>query len=65
MPSGCSGKPSTDSIESHDKFHGKYYTYSLQLIMEPGPGKISVGVMDQVSNETGFSNIPVLVKDLR
>lgn len=49
----------------HDKIHGKYYTYSMELIMEPGPGKISVGVMDQVSNETGFSNIPVLVKDLR
>jgi VWFA-related protein len=49
----------------HDKIHGKYYTYTLELIMEPGPGKISVGVMDQVSNETGFANIPVLVKDLR
>lgn len=49
----------------HDKIHGKYYTYSMELIMEPGPGKISIGVMDQVSNETGFSNIPVLVKDLR
>ncbi|HEX7190894.1 MAG TPA: VWA domain-containing protein [Thermoanaerobaculia bacterium] len=49
----------------HDKIHGKYYAYSMELIMEPGPGKISVGVMDQVSNETGFANIPVLVKDLR
>ncbi len=49
----------------HDSIHGKYYTYSMELIMEPGPGKISVGVMDQVSNETGFSSIPVLVKDLR
>jgi VWFA-related protein len=47
------------------KIHGKYYTYSMELIMEPGPGKISVGVIDQVSNETGFANIPVLVKDLR
>jgi VWFA-related protein len=49
----------------HDKIHGKYYTYTMELIMEPGPGKISVGVMDQVSNETGFASIPVLVKDLR
>jgi VWFA-related protein len=53
--------PSAD----HDKIHGKFYTYSMELIMEPGPGKISIGVMDQVSNETGFANIPVLVKDLR
>jgi len=45
--------------------HGKYYTYSLELIMEPGPGKISIGVVDQVSNVTGFANVPVLVKDLR
>lgn len=52
-------------VADKDKFHGKYYTYSMELIMEPGPGKISIGVMDQVSNETGFSNIPVLVKDLR
>lgn len=49
----------------HDKVHGKFYTYAMELIMEPGPGKISVGVMDQVSNETGFANVPVLVKDLR
>lgn len=45
--------------------HGKYYTYSLELIMEPGPGKISIGVTDQVTNVTGFANVPVLVKDLR
>jgi hypothetical protein len=48
-----------------EKMHGKYFTYSLELIMEPGPGKISVGVIDQVSNSTGFANVPVLVKDLR
>ena len=45
--------------------HGKYYTYSLELLMEPGPGKISIGVVDQVSNVSGFANVPVLVKDLR
>jgi VWFA-related protein len=45
--------------------HGKYYTYSLELIMEPGPGKISIGVIDQISNVVGFANVPVLVKDLR
>ncbi|HEV8432182.1 MAG TPA: VWA domain-containing protein [Thermoanaerobaculia bacterium] len=52
-------------ITDREKIHGKFYTYSMDLVMEPGPGKISIGVMDQVSNETGFSNIPVLVKDLR
>ena len=53
------------SNADHEKLHGKYYTYSMELIMEPGPGKISIGAMDQVSNETGFANVPVLVKDLR
>jgi VWFA-related protein len=43
----------------------KYYTYALDLLMENGPGKISIGVMDQVSNVSGFSNTPVMVKDLR
>ncbi|HEY2090714.1 MAG TPA: VWA domain-containing protein [Thermoanaerobaculia bacterium] len=47
------------------KLNGKFYTYAMELIMEPGPGKISIGVMDQVSNETGFASVPVLVKDLR
>jgi VWFA-related protein len=44
---------------------GKYYTYSLDLLMEPGPNKISVGVVDDVSNTTGFDRTPVIAADLR
>jgi hypothetical protein len=48
-----------------DKSHGKYYTYSLTLLMEPGLNKISVGVVDDVSNVTGFAKDQVIAKDLR
>lgn len=44
---------------------GKYYTYTLDLLMEKGMDKVSVGVVDNVSNTTGFAAQQVLVKDLR
>lgn len=44
---------------------GKYYTYALELLMEPGPGRISVGVVDDVSNTTGFAKQSVIAQDLR
>lgn len=47
------------------KAKGKFYTYALDLLMEGGYGKISIGVVDQISNVSGFSNTPVMVKDLR
>ena len=53
--------PSSD----YGKIKGKYYTYSLDLLMEPGPGKISVGVVDDVANTTGFDRVPVIAADLR
>jgi VWFA-related protein len=53
--------PGTD----YPKIKGKYYTYSLDLLMEPGPNKISVGVVDDVSNTTGFDRVPVIAADLR
>jgi VWFA-related protein len=49
----------------YTKIHGKHYTYSLDLLMEPGPNKISVGVVDDVSNTTGFDRVPVIAADLR
>jgi hypothetical protein len=49
----------------YGKIKGKYYTYSLDLLMEPGPGKISIGVVDDVSNTTGFDRVPVIAADLR
>jgi VWFA-related protein len=44
---------------------GKYYTYSLTLLMEPGLNKISVGVVDDVSNVTGFAKDQVIAQDMR
>ncbi len=47
------------------KAAGKFYTYSLDLLMEPGLNRISIGVIDSVSNATGFARDQVLAKDLR
>ncbi len=47
------------------KSAGKYYAYSLDLLMEPGLNKISIGVIDSVSNASGFARDQVLAKDLR
>jgi len=47
------------------KTKGKYYTYTLDLLMEKGLNKISVGVVDTITNESGFAAQQVLAKDLR
>ncbi len=47
------------------KTKGKFYTYSVELIMEKGLNRISVGVNDEISNTTGFARDQVLTKDLR
>jgi VWFA-related protein len=47
------------------KVKGKYYTYSLSLLMEPGLNKISIGVVDDVSNTTGFAKDQVIAQDMR
>jgi VWFA-related protein len=44
---------------------GKFYTYSLELLMEKGSNKISVGVADSISNVNGFATQQVLAQDLR
>ena len=51
--------------EEMSKIAGKYYTYSLELLMEPGLNKISVGVVDSISNVSGFAREQILAKDLR
>ena len=48
-----------------EKSKGKYYTYSLTLLMEPGLNKISVGDVDDVSNVTGFARDQVIAQDMR
>ncbi len=47
------------------KAKGKYYTYSLDLLMEKGLNRISVAVVDTVTNVSGFAREQVLAKDLR
>ncbi len=44
---------------------GKYYAYSLDLLMEKGLNKISVGVVDNISNVSGFAREQVIAQDLR
>lgn len=46
------------------KTEGKYYTYSMELLMEKGRNKISIGVVDEISNMTGFDVRDVLASDL-
>jgi VWFA-related protein len=47
------------------KAKGKYYTYTLDLMCERGLNKISIGVVDDVSNVTGFDRQQVIAQDLR
>lgn len=44
---------------------GKYYTYTLDLMCERGLNKISIGVVDDVSNISGFDKQQVIAQDLR
>ncbi len=47
------------------KAKGKYYTYTLDLMCERGLNKISIGVVDDVSNVSGFDRQQVIAQDLR
>ena len=44
---------------------GKFYTYTLELLTEPGLNKISIGVVDQISNMAGFSREQIIARDTR
>jgi hypothetical protein len=44
---------------------GKYYTYTLELLMEKGLNRISLGVVDTVSNTSGFTREQIIAQDLR
>jgi VWFA-related protein len=48
-----------------EKIKGKYYTYAIDLLMEKGVNRVSVGVVDDVSNMTGFAREQVIAQDLR
>jgi len=53
--------PATDM----ERAKGKYYTYSVELLMEKGLNKISIGVVDNISNVNGFAREQVIAQDLR
>ena len=44
---------------------GKFYTYTLELLMERGLNKISIGVVDQISNVSGFTREQIIASDMR
>jgi len=48
-----------------ERMKGKDYIYTVELIMAKGLNKISIGVVDEISNTTGFDRRPLMVKDLR
>ncbi len=53
------------SSAQYKQLTGKFYTYTLELLMERGLNKISVGVVDQVSNTPGFARDQVIAQDMR
>jgi VWFA-related protein len=44
---------------------GKYYTYTLDLLIERGLNRISLGVVDQISNVSGFTLEQINAIDMR
>jgi VWFA-related protein len=55
----------TIPVTEFAKAKGKYYTYTLDLMCERGLNKISVGVVDDVSNTSGFDKQQVIAQDMR
>ncbi len=51
--------------DDYKHIKGKYYAYTIDMLMEPGPNRISIGVVDDVSNVTGFDRVPINAADLR
>lgn len=41
----------------------KYYTYTLELLVEKGLNRISLGVVDQISNTTGFAREQIIAQN--
>jgi VWFA-related protein len=53
----------TIPVTDFAKSKGRYYTYTLDLMCERGLNKISVGVVDDVSNTSGFDKQQVIAQD--
>jgi VWFA-related protein len=45
------------------KLSGKFYTYTLELVIERGLNKISIGVVDQISNVSGFTREQIIAQN--
>jgi VWFA-related protein len=41
----------------------KFYTYTLELVIERGLNKISLGVVDQISNTSGFAREQIIAQN--
>jgi hypothetical protein len=46
-----------------DKLEGKFYTYTLELLIERGLNRISIGVVDQLSNTAGFTREQIIAQN--
>lgn len=42
---------------------GKYYTYTLDMLIERGLNRLSIGVVDQISNTTGFTREQIIAQN--
>jgi VWFA-related protein len=42
---------------------GKFYTYTLELLIEKGLNKISLGVVDHISNTSGFAREQIIAQN--
>ena len=51
--------------EQFKTISGKFYTYTLELLMERGLNKISIGVVDQISSTIGFAREQIIASDMR
>jgi hypothetical protein len=47
------------------RLSGKFYRYTLELLMEKGLNKVSIGVVDQISNTSGFAREQIIAQDMR
>jgi VWFA-related protein len=51
------------TAEQMKTIQNKYYTYTLELLIEKGLNRISVGVVDQISNSTGFAREQIIAQN--
>jgi hypothetical protein len=57
--------PLTLTEEEQKASKGKFYTYSIDLLMRKGRNRISVAVVDDATKQIGYATREVLATDLR